>query len=349
MVEVTVVIPTRNRRVLLARTLHSVLAQQDVDLQVIIVDDGGSDETAAAVARLRDDRVEVVRHATSGGVSAARNTGIDRAAAPWVAFVDDDDLWSPRKLRSQLDALAADTDAGWSCTGAVHIDERCVITGQGHPPDDGDVAALMLRVNAVPGGGSGVVASRDLALSVGGFDVAMSNLADWDFYVRLALHARLASVPAHHVGYFIHVQGMAHDVKRSALEHDYLRVKYGRERRAFDVELDDEEWLAYLSSMAFRGGHRWAALRMHVELLAKYGRLMSVPAVVIGLLPPRLRQLAGRVQSRLLPPTGGAPLEALEWLEPYASGWLEPTVAEAGGRYDPRIRENNPPGSATAS
>ena len=95
MAEVTVVIPTHNRRALLARTLHSVLAQRHVDLAVVVVDDGGSDGTAKALDDLNDTRVTVVRHDRPRGVSAARNSGIAKAVTPWLAFVDDDDLWAP--------------------------------------------------------------------------------------------------------------------------------------------------------------------------------------------------------------------------------------------------------------
>ena len=143
MAEVTVIIPTHNRRALLARTLHSVLAQRDVDLEVVVVDDGSSDGTATAVAGLADDRVSVVRHPQPRGVSAARNTGIEKASSPWLAFVDDDDLWAPGKLRSQLDAIAADGSSQWSCTGSVNIDRECrlMVLGPQHPHQGRDPAS----------------------------------------------------------------------------------------------------------------------------------------------------------------------------------------------------------------
>jgi glycosyltransferase involved in cell wall biosynthesis len=100
--DVTVVIPTHNRKELLDRTLRSVLAQEDVDLSVVVVDDGSADGTEAFVQALADPRVSVVRHPEARGVSAARNTGIARATTTWLAFVDDDDLWAPTKLRAQL-------------------------------------------------------------------------------------------------------------------------------------------------------------------------------------------------------------------------------------------------------
>src|SRR3954454_11717029 len=114
MSEVTVVIPTKNRRKLLLRTLASVLGQEGVDLDVVVVDDGGADDAEATVARLQDVRLRVLRHDVSRGVSAARNTGLNAATSPFVAFLDDDDLWAPTKLRTQLDAIGTDPSLGWS-------------------------------------------------------------------------------------------------------------------------------------------------------------------------------------------------------------------------------------------
>src|SRR5262245_16886500 len=100
---VSVVIPTRNRASLLERTLRSVLAQRMGDLEVVVVDDGSTDDTTS-VAGAADVRVAVVRNQTPEGVSAARNRGIAAARGSWIAFCDDDDLWSPEKLTLQLDA-----------------------------------------------------------------------------------------------------------------------------------------------------------------------------------------------------------------------------------------------------
>jgi glycosyltransferase involved in cell wall biosynthesis len=321
MAEVTVVIPTHNRRALLTRTLHSVLAQRDVDTAVVVVDDGGSDGTAKAVDDLNDSRVVVERHDRPRGVSAARNSGIATAVTPWLAFVDDDDLWAPSKLRSQLDALSAHSSAQWSCTGSVNIDRECRLSWWAEPPGEADVGSLLLRQNVIPGGGSGVVASRELTLGVGGFDEALSNLADWDFYIRLGLRSPLAAVSRPLLGYYIHPQGMAHDVRRSELEYRYVEVKYGSQRRQREVTLNHEAWLHYLSRMAYRGGHRRAAIRMSAELVGRYRRWRTLGSVVTGLTPGQLRPTRGRRADVPLPP--GWADEAQAWLAPYACGWFD--------------------------
>lgn len=321
MAEVTVVIPTHNRRTLLTRTLHSVLAQRDVDIAVVVVDDGGSDGTEKAVADLDDTRVALVRHARPRGVSAARNSGIEKAATPWLAFVDDDDLWAPNKLRSQLDALAAHASAQWSCTGVVIIDGQCRPSWWVETPVDADVGNLLLCQNVIPGGGSGVVASRDLTRAVGGFDEALSNLADWDFYIRLGLRSPVAAVSHPSLGYYMHPQGMAHDVRRSELEYRYLEVKYGAHRKERQVALNHQLWLSYLAEMAYRSGDRRAGIRTSVELVGRYRQWRSLLSAALGLAPERVRATRARLRAVPLPP--GWADEAEAWLAPYASGWLD--------------------------
>ena len=103
---VSVVIPTRDRWPLLATTLASALGQDGVALEVVVVDDGSA--TAAPVVPPFDDpRVRIARNDRSLGVAGARNRGIEAARGEWIAFLDDDDVWAPAKLRRQLDAATA--------------------------------------------------------------------------------------------------------------------------------------------------------------------------------------------------------------------------------------------------
>src|ERR1044071_6101497 len=102
--DVSVIVPTRNRSSLLSKTLRTVLRQQDVELEVIVVDEASTDGTAALLATLGDARVRVIHHDRPRGVSAARNHGADEARGEWLAFIDDDGLWAPDKLAQQINA-----------------------------------------------------------------------------------------------------------------------------------------------------------------------------------------------------------------------------------------------------
>src|SRR5918997_407322 len=121
---VSVVVPTHNRRDLLEETLRSVLGQRDVLVEVIVVDDGSSDDTTTFLASHPDPRLRTIVHETSLGVAAARNTGLRAASKPWVAFIDDDDLWAPEKLATQVSAMQQSGDARWSCSAAIIVNEH---------------------------------------------------------------------------------------------------------------------------------------------------------------------------------------------------------------------------------
>ena len=185
MAEVSVVVPTHNRSSLLALTLQSVLWQRDVDLEVVVVDDGSTDDTAEAVARLRDGRVRVVRHERPQGVAAARNRGAEEATAEWITFLDDDDLWAPDKLARQLQA-AREAGRSWAYTGAVSIDDELEVLGGMPPPSPERIVELLPRFDAVPGGGSNVVVHRDTLARAGRFDSRLRNTEDWEMWIRLA-------------------------------------------------------------------------------------------------------------------------------------------------------------------
>jgi glycosyltransferase involved in cell wall biosynthesis len=328
---VSVVIPTHNRRDLLLRTLHSVLRQRQVDLSVIVVDDASADGAANAVRDLRDPRVRVIRHPVCRGVSRARNTGIEQVDTDWVAFVDDDDLWSPDKVRAQLDALERCPEAQWACSGALHIDSTYQPLFIAQPPDEAEISSLILRGNVIPGGGSGVLAATSLARQVGGFDVALSNLADWDFYIRLSLRSPVAAAPGPLVGYHVHRDGMAHDIRQSERDFKYMNVKYADERRARNIRPDTVSWLTYLAGLAYHGGHRVTGARLHLQA-ARRGRLRSLRSVVGGFLPERVRAARSRRWALRLPPDWQ---EASAWLDVYADGcWRqaarEPADATGG-------------------
>jgi glycosyltransferase involved in cell wall biosynthesis len=101
---VTVVIPTKDRWSLLRRALACALGQTGVALEVVVVDDGSTSPPPEWLTSAPDSRIRCVRQSRSGGVARARNRGIEAASGTWVAFLDDDDLWDPRKLEVQLEA-----------------------------------------------------------------------------------------------------------------------------------------------------------------------------------------------------------------------------------------------------
>lgn len=187
---VSVLIPAYNAAATLGRALDSVAAQAMPDLDVVVVDDGSNDATAA-VAMAHPVAPRVIRHAVNRGSSAALATGLDAAAHDMVAFLDSDDEWLPGKLAAQLDVFAPEFSL--VATGFAFIDRN----GQqlwtyGHEPAARAEAAcgaefwkalLEHSMIAKPS----VLTRRSTIQQVGGFDPAMAVAEDQDLWIRLAL------------------------------------------------------------------------------------------------------------------------------------------------------------------
>jgi glycosyltransferase involved in cell wall biosynthesis len=272
---VSVVVPTRDRPRLVACTLRSVLAQRDVELEVIVVDDGSS----PPLATVEDPRVRLVRHTTSRGVSAARNAGIAVASGEWVAFCDDDDVWAPNKLAAQLSA-AAELGASWVYTGDVTVDEDLRILGGGPPLPPRQVVALLSRYNAVPGSASSVMIAAVLLASAGGFDTARVFAEDWDMWLRLARRAPPAAVSRplvalrrHRGNTSRHVQLMLHEVECVARSHN--------------IQLDIAKHLRWAAWLQLQEGRRGTAVAYYLRAVAT-GDLRSLGRVAVVLSDRRL-------------------------------------------------------------
>jgi glycosyltransferase involved in cell wall biosynthesis len=319
MPDVSIVIPSHNRWHLLRRTLAGALAQEGVDHEVIIVDDGSSDGTSERLADLDEPRLRVFRHEQGRGVARARNRGLEEARGDWVAFLDDDDLWAPLKLRCQLDA-ALERDAPFSYAGAVVIDERLEVVDVQRAPDPDRVLDDVLGWQAVPGGCSNAIVPTALARRVGGFDTELSMAADWDMWTRLLLAAegRAAACAELFVGYLRHPGNMSVvDADVFLRELDHIEARYADERRARGVEVDGVGFSRWLAGGYRRSGNRTAAARAYLHGARRHrnaGNLVRAAGVLLG----------ERVMNRLSPYRP----ERL----PHEPGWL-PLYRE-GGRLE---------------
>ena len=200
---ISVVIPAYNREATIETAILSVLGQTVPPLEVIVVDDGSADGTAARVEAMADPRIRLVRQ-PNGGISAARNSGIREARGDWVAFQDSDDEWLPRKLERQLATLAAAAD------DPVALYCGLLITGTPDDPAAGPGGRLKIAyhpdpaVRAVSGhilptlmatnpiSTQTLIARRSILHEVGLFDTGLKSLVDWDIAIRLAARGAIA-------------------------------------------------------------------------------------------------------------------------------------------------------------
>ena len=324
---VTVVIPTHNRADLMPATLRSVLAQRDVDLEVVVVDDGSSDATSAALDALHDRRLRWYRHDQATGVSDARNEGLASVDTPWVAFTDDDDLWAPDKLSRQLASFQIHDDARWSVVGSVVVDRSLRILRHEEPPRAARLADQVLKHNCVPAGGSGVLVSTDLVREVGGFDPQFANLADWDLWIRLALAAPATSVRRPLVAYRVHAAGMAHSVRRTQDELAVITAKYADERAARGISIDQATWYRYFARLHLRTGDQRAAAHSYFRA-AQAGHWTRYSVAALCLAVPNLWTWVDR-RGRLRVP-GSWFKEADAWLEEMRADQVRALTSSAG-------------------
>jgi glycosyltransferase involved in cell wall biosynthesis len=315
--DVSVVVPTRDRSALLRRTLGSVLRQDDVSFEVIVVDDGSGDDTPTIVETLGDQRVRYVRFDTPHGVSVARNRGAAEATARWLAFVDDDDLWAPTKLSSQLAAARA-TDRAWAYTGSVNMTVDDVVVGGAPPLEPDAVAERLPSANVVPGGCSGVLLDREALEGEEPFDAGYRHFADWDLWIRLARRGLPAAVTRPDVGYRIHATNASHDTEGMVAELDVIERRYGG-------PVDRLGFLRHVARVSRRGGRRRQALAYYLRaaktlesryLLGAFPR--DVGEVVVAALreqlgqPPRPAANDGSANAAWL-------IEAQAWIDALAA------------------------------
>jgi len=207
---VSVVIPTYNRAKLVINAIESVLAQKYAVDEIIVVDDGSTDDTPLMLERVREANPRMAKvlryfHQANRGQSVARNKGLEEAIGEWVAFLDSDDIWLPEKLDCQVRALrefntlaaACFTDVQFMGTADVKstVFELRGETGRGLTglvPDS--VGLLLDRARTPPIWVQSVVTKTDLARRVGGFDPKLRFGEDDDFLFRLARVTRFCFV-----------------------------------------------------------------------------------------------------------------------------------------------------------
>ena len=173
----------------------------------------------------------ILRNETAQGVANARNRGIAQAKHPWIAFLDDDDRWSPDKLRVQLERLASE-GADFAYTAGLAIsasDGRVLYASPAFPPDY--LRDHIRTRNLMFAGSSNVVARATLLRDLAGFDEALHHIADWDLWIRLTEAGRPAACPQPLVAYIVHENNMHRAAIDTAMrEGRLLRAEHANSR-----------------------------------------------------------------------------------------------------------------------
>ncbi len=197
MEKVSVIIPTYNREKTIFRAVQSVLEQTYTNLEVLVIDDGSTDGTAAIVNGIKDDRVKYVALEQNGGPSKARNVGVEMAEGEWIAFQDSDDCWHKNKLESQIEYV--EDNPQYSLVYCMSMtwfqNGKTIVVPPSPLPDvmEGKMLHTLLQRNVIDT--PTMFIKRECFLNVGGFDVTYKALEDWEFMIRFAKVYEIGYIP----------------------------------------------------------------------------------------------------------------------------------------------------------
>ncbi|HEV2246245.1 MAG TPA: glycosyltransferase family 2 protein [Terriglobia bacterium] len=279
---VSVIIPAYNAQRFLPMTLSSARAQTYPNIEIIVVDDGSTDATpeiAEAAARA-DKRVRVI-HQRNAGVAAARNRGIAEARGEYVAPLDADDIWHPRNIALQVEALsAAGPGAGLSYAWFVSIDQYGRFLGFGRSSRlclSRELVFGLMAGNFI-GNGSSTVMRRSRVEAAGGYDSSLrtrggEGCEDYALHLALAERWNFAVVPQHLIAYRRHAAAMSRDSGRMARSGAIVLAELRRRRadlRGYRLGRCQAVYYQEILATAVRN-HDWSSLPGIISSAAREG------------------------------------------------------------------------------
>ncbi|MFD1000108.1 glycosyltransferase family 2 protein [Ohtaekwangia kribbensis] len=230
---VSIIIPAFNSANYIVETINSVLQQSMQDFEIIVVDDGSTDQLKEVLAPfIVKKQIKYIAQANLG-VSAARNHGFKKSRGQYIAFLDADDVWLNDNLEARLNKFKSG-DFGLVHADAFVIDEKSNKLPQILSGKEGNILNDILAWNGtqVPGPSS-ILVKREVVDTVGLFDEQLSTSADQDFFIRVAAQYKIGRVDKVTWMYRIHTNNMHKNIAR--MEHDVLRVfEKAREANLFE-------------------------------------------------------------------------------------------------------------------
>lgn len=215
------IIPAYNAGPTILETIGSVRQQTFADFELIVIDDGSTDNTVAQLGNLRDNRLKVFSYPHQG-LGAARNHGIEHARGEFVSFIDADDLWTRAKLELQLDRLLHQPEAGIAYSWTAFVDEKSRFLFAKEPVYfEGNVYSELL-MSCFVASGSNVLIRKRCIDSVGRFDEKLRSGEDWEYWLRAAIDWQFVVVPKYQILYRISSISLSSHVE--TIEHESLVI-----------------------------------------------------------------------------------------------------------------------------
>ena len=287
---VSVVVPMYNVEKYITQCLKSILAQTYSNFEVICVDDGCTDNTLAKVLAFEDERIRIV-HQQNKGLAAARNTGINAAVGIYIALLDSDDFWAPRKLEKHITHLQDNPDVGVSYSQSLFVDDDGKPLGIGQFPKINNIEARDILCRNPVGNGSAAVIRRRTLAEIGEIDLEQKRFCanyfdphfkqseDIECWLRIALNTqwKFAGIAEPLTFYRVNNQGLSANIeKQQASWHEVMR-KNLREHQVFFrrwMPLAEAYQKRYLARRAVQSGEGFKALSLIHQALLRDPRIL---------------------------------------------------------------------------
>lgn len=228
--KISVVIPTYNREATIGNSIQSILNQTWRNFEIIIVDDGSTDDTYQVVEAFADDRIRYVYMDQNGGASRARNAGIRLAKSEFIAFLDSDDEWLPTKLEKQMQVMlqAPETVGLVYCRmRGTRKDGTTLICPEPWKPAEelqGNIFFTLLEENMI--GTPTMLVRKQCLEQTGGFDEGLKCLEDWELILRIAEKRDIGFVDEILVEVHFSDGGVSKNIKGDVETRCYMIAKY---------------------------------------------------------------------------------------------------------------------------
>jgi glycosyltransferase involved in cell wall biosynthesis len=193
MPKVSVIIPTYNRGYIVGEAIESVLSQTFDDFEIMVVDDGSTDNTRNVVNFINDNRIKYF-YKNNGGVSSARNMGLDKAAGEYIAFLDSDDLWPENYLQTMVTHLQTKPEYGaaYCATTLQKPDGQIIKYDNFGRCKSGQITRYLFKNSVI---WPSVAVLRKEAVNSMFFDELLTNAEDSDFFLRVSVQTKFLFVP----------------------------------------------------------------------------------------------------------------------------------------------------------
>ena len=190
---ISVVLPTYNRALDLKKAIDSVLIQTYPHFELIVVDDGSSDETMQMMETIKDERILFIRQQVNKGAAASRNTGIRASKGKYVAFLDSDDTWHPDKLEKQYQLLSKSESSVGGCVTYYDLIYPNRIINRQIPIQKDFYKQSLLGCNLSPG--STLMFKKECLEKIGLQNESLKRFEDWEWQIRFSQHYSWISFP----------------------------------------------------------------------------------------------------------------------------------------------------------